>query len=89
MVEGASDRVIVEAAARAMGIDLDRLGVVVFDIDGADKFPHVYKLIGKDGFGVQIYGLVDDKEQGSWVGAFGGKPKNVFGHVSCGFPAPT
>lgn len=79
VVEGASDRVIVEAAARALGIELDRLGAVVLEIDGADKFPHVYKLIGKDGFGIPILGLVDDKEQGSWLGAFGGKPKHVLG----------
>jgi putative ATP-dependent endonuclease of OLD family len=79
VVEGSSDRVIVEAAARAMGIELDRLGAVVFDIDGADKFPHIYKLIGKDGFDVEVLGLVDDKEQGSWLGAFGGKPTNILG----------
>lgn len=81
VVEGASDRAIVEAAARAMGIELDRLGAVVFDIDGADKFPHVYKVIGKDGFGIQILGLVDAKESGSWLGAFGGKPKHVIGSL--------
>ena len=79
VVEGSSDRAIVEATARAMGIELDRLGAVVFDIDGADKFSHVYKLIGKDGFGIQILGLVDEREQGSWLGAFGGKPKDVLG----------
>ncbi len=79
VVEGPSDRTIVEATARAMGIELDRLGAVVFDIDGADKFSHVYKLIGKEGFGIQILGLVDEREQGSWLGAFGGKPKDVLG----------
>jgi putative ATP-dependent endonuclease of OLD family len=79
VVEGPSDRVIVEAAARAMDIELDRLGAVVFDLDGADKVPHMYKLIGKDGFGVQILGLVDEKEQGPWLGAFGGKPTHVLG----------
>lgn len=79
VVEGPSDRVVVEAAARAMGIELDRLGAIVFDIDGADKFPHVYKLIGKDGFGIEVLGLVDDKEKGSWLGALGGKPKNLLG----------
>lgn len=79
VVEGPSDRAIVEAVARAMGIDLDRLGAVVFDIDGADKFSHVYKLIGKDGFGIPVFGLVDEKERGSWLGAFGGKPKDVLG----------
>jgi putative ATP-dependent endonuclease of the OLD family len=79
VVEGASDRAIVEGTARALDIELDRLGAVVFDIDGADKFSHVYKLIGNDGFGIPILGLVDDKEQGSWLGAFGGKPKHVLG----------
>lgn len=79
IVEGPSDRVLVEAAARTMRIELDRLGAVIFDIDGADKFPHVYKLIGKDGFGVKTLGLVDHKERGSWLGAFGGRPKDVLG----------
>ena len=77
IVEGPSDRVIVEAAARVMGVELDRIGAVVFDIDGADKFQHVYKLIGKEGFGVPVLGLVDDKESSSWLGAIGGKPKHL------------
>lgn len=79
VVEGPSDRAIVEASASAMGIELDRIGAVVFDIDGAEKFKHVYKLIGKDGFGIRVLGLVDKKESGSWMGAFGGNPKDVLG----------
>jgi putative ATP-dependent endonuclease of OLD family len=79
VVEGVSDRIIVEAAARLMGIGLDRLGAVVFDIDGAQNFPHVYKLIGKNGFCVPILGLVDEAEKLVWHGAIGGKPKAVFG----------
>lgn len=79
VVEGPSDRVIVEAAARVMGVELDRLGAVVFDIDGADKFRHVYKLIGKDGFGVPVLGLVDEAESASWMGVIGGKSNAVIG----------
>jgi putative ATP-dependent endonuclease of the OLD family len=79
VVEGVSDRVIVEAAAKALKVELDRLGAVVFDIDGADKFQHVYKLIGKNGFGVSVLGLVDQKESPPWLGAFGGRPKDVEG----------
>ncbi len=78
-VEGASDRAIVEAVARLMGVALDRLGAVVFDLDGAMKFPHVYKLIGGSGFRVPMLGLVDQAEAASWVGAFGGRPKNAIG----------
>lgn len=79
VVEGSSDRVIVEAVARLMGVGLDRLGAVVFDLDGAMKFPHVYKLIGKSGFRVPMLGLVDDAEKGSWLGQVGGKPSNAVG----------
>lgn len=77
MVEGDADRVIVEAAAKALKIDLDRLGAVVVELDGADKFKNVFPLLGPDGFGPTLLGLVDKKESGSWVGAFGGKPRNV------------
>lgn len=81
-VEGVADRIIVEAAAKILGIGLDRIGAVVFELDGADKFPHVYKLIGKDGFGVHVLGLVDEKELGVFTGAIGGKEKTVVGtHV--------
>lgn len=78
-VEGVADRMIVEAAARALGVGLDRIGAVVFELDGAHKFRHVYKLLGKDGFGLHILALVDKNEEGIFTGAFGGKPKNVLG----------
>lgn len=75
LVEGAADRVIVESAARAMGIDLDRLGAVVLELDGADKFKHVFHLLGPKGFGPTLLGLVDENESGSWIGAFQGKKR--------------
>ncbi|MEV7702098.1 AAA family ATPase [Streptomyces sp. NPDC088922] len=78
-VEGVADRMIVEAAARALGVGLDRIGAVVFELDGAHKFRHVYKLLGKDGFGLHILAMVDKNEEGIFTGAFGGKPKDVLG----------
>ncbi|MFI1760154.1 ATP-dependent nuclease [Streptomyces sp. NPDC020571] len=78
-VEGVADRIIVEAAARALGIGLDRLGVVVFELDGADKFRHVYKMLGPSGFGVHVLGLVDKAEEGIFLGAIGGRPKDLIG----------
>jgi len=71
IVEGISDRVVVDAAAAALGISLDRCGAVVIELDGADKFGHVHKLIGPDGFGVQVLGLVDSAEKGPWTAALG------------------
>lgn len=77
VVEGNADRVIVEGAARALGIDLDRLGATVVELDGAEKFKNVFPLLGPDGFGPTLLGLVDDKESSPWVNAFGGRPGTV------------
>lgn len=79
LVEGVSDRVIVERAAQLLGMGLDRMGAVVFALDGAMKFPHVYKLLGEQGFCVPILGLVDEAEKMSWHGQIGGRPDQVFG----------
>lgn len=79
VVEGIADRLIVESAARARGISLDRIGAMVFELGGAENFPTVYKLLGPHGFNVHVLGLVDEAESPRWVGAVGGKPKNVVG----------
>lgn len=80
LVEGDADRVIVEAVAKKIGINLDRLGAVVVELDGADKFKNVFPLLGPDGFGPTLLGLVDKKESGPWLSAFGGKPRTVIDH---------
>lgn len=77
LVEGDADRVIVEGVAEALGVDLDRLGAVVVELDGADKFRNVFPLVGPEGFGPTLLGLVDEKESASWVGAFQDKRKRV------------
>ena len=77
LVEGDADRVIVEAVSENMGVDLDRLGAVVLELDGADKFKNVYPILGPEGFGPTLLGLVDEAEASSWLGAFGGKPTDI------------
>jgi putative ATP-dependent endonuclease of OLD family len=79
VVEGLSDRIFVEAAAAAMKISLNRIGAVVFELDGAHKFPHAHKLLGAEGFGIPMLGLVDEAEQGGWYQGFGGSPKKAVG----------
>lgn len=79
VVEGLADVIMVKAVARQMGISLDRIGATIFQLDGADKFPHVYRLLGKDGFGVRVLALGDEKEKGVFTNAFGGKESTVLG----------
>jgi len=67
-VEGLADRIVVEAAAQVAGDSLDRLGVSVFALDGADKFSHVLKIIGKNGFDLSICGLCDEDREEAWSG---------------------
>ncbi|GAA0993452.1 hypothetical protein GCM10009563_09390 [Subtercola frigoramans] len=77
VVEGIADRVFIEACARKLGVPLDKLGITVLELDGADKFKHVYNLLGKNGFDLDIIGLVDHAERGSWMSALSIKPKNI------------
>lgn len=77
LVEGDADRVIVEAVAKELAIDLDRLGAVVVELDGADKFTNVFPILGPDGFGPTLLGLVDKEESDKWVNAFKRKRKEV------------
>jgi len=76
-VEGVADRVVVEAAARVLRIDLQRLGILVFELRGADNFPHVYELLGPSGFDIAWSGLVDVDHKAQWLGKVGGKPRQV------------
>lgn len=77
LVEGVADRVVVEAVAQVLDVDLDRMGAVVVELDGADKFKNVFPLLGPGGFGPTLLGLVDKNESGSWVNAFTGKRNTV------------
>lgn len=76
-VEGAADRVIVEAVAANAGVSLDRAGVSVLSLDGADKFKKVLEIVGKNGFNLALSGLCDEDKEHSWAGALGIKPKNL------------
>ena len=62
LVEGIADRVLVEAAARLIAVDLDRIGVSVAAVHGAGGFKMALRLFGASGFGVPIAGLVDFNE---------------------------
>jgi putative ATP-dependent endonuclease of the OLD family len=71
LVEGVSDRIIVVRAAEFLGVDLDRAGITVFELDGAQLFPTANKLFGKPGFDLPLYGLVDSDAAESWAEELG------------------
>jgi putative ATP-dependent endonuclease of OLD family len=57
-VEGPSDWIILARVAALTGVHLDRLGVAVFDLDGAKLFPFAYDVFGPGGFDLKLTGLV-------------------------------
>jgi putative ATP-dependent endonuclease of OLD family len=71
LVEGVSDRIIIARAAELLGPDLDRAGVAVFELDGAQLFPTANKLFGKPGFDLPLYGLVDSDAAEGWAEELG------------------
>jgi putative ATP-dependent endonuclease of OLD family len=76
-VEGLADRIVIEAAAAAVGVNLDRIGVSVFALDGADKFSHVLKVVGRSGFDLPLCGLCDEDRENTWAGNLSVSPKNM------------
>lgn len=76
-VEGLADRIIVEAAAAKIGLNLDRLGITVFSLDGATKFIHVLNIVGRNGFKLPICGLCDADMENTWSGNLGMAPKKM------------
>lgn len=79
-VEGAADRVIVEAIAANADVSLDRAGVSVFALDGADKFKKVLEIVGKNGFDLALIGLCDEDREDAWASALGVRPKHLRKH---------
>jgi putative ATP-dependent endonuclease of OLD family len=72
--------VIVEAIAANAGVSLDRAGMSVFALDGADKFKKVLEIVGKNGFNLALSGLCDEDKEQSWAGALGLKPRALSKH---------
>lgn len=84
-VEGPSDRIILERVAALTGVYLDRLGVAVFDLDGAKLFPFAYDVFGPGGFDLKLTGLVDEDAREVWADAVGVAPAGLeaAGYVVC------
>jgi putative ATP-dependent endonuclease of OLD family len=59
LVEGPSDRIIVQRVAELTGRDLDRLGVSLAELGGAGDVVSVNKLFGSTGFKVDMSILID------------------------------
>jgi putative ATP-dependent endonuclease of the OLD family len=71
LLEGVSDRIIVARVAVLLGINLDRAGVSVFELDGAGLFGTANELFGQPGFDLPLYGLVDDDAAQDWADDLG------------------
>lgn len=58
-VEGISDRIVLEQAARVTGRELDRLGVSLVETGGAGDMGAIWQMFGPDGFDVPMSLLID------------------------------
>lgn len=85
VVEGVSDRILVERVAELVGMNLDRMGVALFDLEGASLFPMAYKVFGPPGFNLPLNGLVDEDARVLWAATVGVAPGDLenAGYVVC------
>lgn len=71
VVEGPSERMLVDAVAENLRLDLQRGGVHVFDLGGADQFKNAIAAFGQAGFGIRVVGLVDEDHRAQWAKVLG------------------
>jgi predicted ATPase len=69
LVEGAGDRLALRTASHVAGVDLDARGVSIVELDGADLFPAMHRLLGPDGLGVDVVGICDADRERKWADA--------------------
>lgn len=60
LVEGISDRIVLQRSAELTGRDLDRLGVSVLDVTGSGSVIPARKVFGPHGFDVPLRILIDE-----------------------------
>jgi len=60
LVEGASDRIFLHCLAKCAGINLDKHGISIFELDGYGFFGSAYKFFGPGGFELPISGMIDE-----------------------------
>ena len=84
-VEGASDRIVVEAVAASRGIQLSRLGVQIVELDGAATLRRVIRVLGDEGYGIPTLGLCDLDARDRWAKALGIAASQLsrFGYMVC------
>ena len=70
-VEGASDRILLQAVARQTGVRLARDGIHVIELDGASSFGRMVEVIGESGYGIPCVGLCDEDASDEWADALG------------------
>jgi putative ATP-dependent endonuclease of OLD family len=71
LVEGPSDRILVDRVAELTGVDLDRKGIAVFDLGGKQFFPTARRLFGSPGFDLHLIGLLDEDAREPWADEIG------------------
>jgi putative ATP-dependent endonuclease of OLD family len=71
VLEGPSDRIVCARAAQLEGYNLDRAGITLLELDGADMFPTANKIFGAPGFDLPLYGLVDSDAADKWAKELG------------------
>ncbi len=71
VVEGVSDRLLLERAAKAHRIALDRGGIAVLQLGGAGTFEHAHAVIGPIGFSLRWRALGDEDYRDKWAKVVG------------------
>ena len=66
-----------ERVGHLAGIDLNRKGIAIFELDGSGLFARAYRLFGPDGFDLPVFGLLDMDVREEWARALDCRPDEI------------
>lgn len=77
VVEGDADRMILEAVARTLNLQLSRLDVAIFQMGGSGGFEAAWRFFGPHGFGLTFTAVCDADARDDWAGVLGVEPADL------------
>jgi putative ATP-dependent endonuclease of OLD family len=79
LVEGSSDRILVEGVANLLGHRLDTWDVAVFQLDGSGAFRDAWDVFGSPGLDIPTRGICDADAQQRWAATIDIPPGDLAG----------
>jgi putative ATP-dependent endonuclease of OLD family len=77
LVEGDSDRMVVEAVERVCDLGFAQADVAIFQLDGSGEFSAAWNFFGPPGLGMTVRAICDEDARNDWANVLGVEPVDI------------